>query len=108
MEGLAPSLIDSEWVLGKPDVVPRIVMHGLTGPIKVDGVSWSLEMPPLGPALSDEQIAGVATYIRREWDHNASPVSLDAVKKLREDNKARTKSWTTEELGMGPKKAAKK
>ena len=104
MEGLAPSLVDSEWVLGNPDTIAKLVIHGLTGPIKVNGQSWSLEMPPLGAALSDEQVAGVVTYIRREWEHNASPITTDAVKKIRADHKDRTKSWTAEELGMGGKK----
>jgi mono/diheme cytochrome c family protein len=98
MEGLAPPLVDSEWVVGKPDMVPRIVIHGLTGPIKVNGTSWSLEMPPLGAALSDEQVAGVTTYIRREWEHTASPVSVDFVKQIREGNKDRTKAWTNEDM----------
>lgn len=104
MDGLAPSLVDSEWVLGKPEVLPKIIIHGLTGPIKVNGQSWSLEMPPLGAALSDEQVAGVATYIRREWEHTASPVSLDMVSKIRNEHKSRTKGWTAEELGFGGKK----
>ena len=103
MDGLAPSLVDSEWVLGKADILPKIIIHGLTGPIKVNGQSWSLEMPPLGAALSDEQVAGVVTYIRREWEHNASPITVAAVKKLRDENKARTKSWTAEELGFNGK-----
>jgi mono/diheme cytochrome c family protein/glucose/arabinose dehydrogenase len=108
MEGLAPPLVDSEWVLGKPDVLPRIVLHGLSGPVKVNGQSFNLEMPPLGPALSDEQIAGVLTYIRREWEHNASPISIAAVASLRSQNKDRTKSWSSAELmPPPPKKAAK-
>lgn len=98
MDGLAPPLVDSEWVVGKPDILPRVVIHGLTGPIKVNGTSWSLEMPPLGAALSDEQVAGVATYIRREWEHTASAVSVDFVKQIREKNKDRTKAWTGDDL----------
>ena len=103
MDGLAPSLVDSEWVLGSADILPKIIIHGLTGPIKVNGQSWALEMPPLGAALSDEQVAGVVTYIRREWEHNASPMTVAAVKKVREENKARTKSWTAEELKFNGK-----
>jgi mono/diheme cytochrome c family protein len=97
-DGLAPTLLDSEWVLGKPEVLPRIVLHGLSGPIKVNGTAWSLEMPPLGAALTDEQIAGVLTYIRREWDHGASPLSVDFVKQIRESNKTRSKAWSADEL----------
>ena len=107
MEGLAPALVDSDWVLGSADILPRIIIHGLSGPIKVNGQSWSLEMPPLGPALSDEQIAGVLTYIRREWEHNGSPISTEAVAKIRAQHKTRTKAWTEAELKpAAPKKPA--
>lgn len=98
MEGLAPPLVDSEWVTGKAEILPRIVIHGLTGPIKVNGTAWSLEMPPLGAALSDEQVAGVITYIRREWEHTSSPVSVESVARVRLENKERTKAWTAQEL----------
>ncbi len=98
MDGLAPALVNSEWVLGKPDVLPRILLHGLVGPIQVGGQTWNLEMPPLGAALTDEQIAGVLTYIRREWEHNGSPISTEMVAKIRSENASRTKSWTAEEL----------
>jgi len=108
MEGLAPPLVDSEWVLGKADVLPRIVLNGLSGPVKVNGQSFNLEMPPLGPALNDEQIAGVLTYIRREWEHNASPISVTTVASLRSQNKDRTKAWSSMELmPPAPKKPKK-
>ncbi len=98
MEGLAPALVDSDWVLGTPDILPRIIIHGLSGPIKVNGQAWSLEMPPLGGALNDEQIAGVLTYIRREWEHNGSPISAEAVAKIRGQHQARTTAWSEAEL----------
>jgi len=98
MDGLAPALVDSEWVLGSPEVLPKILLHGLAGPIKVGNQSWNLEMPPLGAALSDEQIAGVLTFIRREWEHTASPISVATVAKIRKENSSRTNSWKGEEL----------
>ena len=66
------------------------------------------EMPPLGAALSDEQIAGVLTFIRREWEHNGSPITPAYVAKIRQENAARTKSWTEAELKelIAPKKTA--
>jgi mono/diheme cytochrome c family protein len=98
LEGLAPPLAESEWVLGEPERIVKVVMHGLRGPIKVKGVSYSYDMPAAG-FLTDEQIAGVLTYIRREWDHEASPVPVDLVKKIRAENKGRTDAWTEPELG---------
>lgn len=107
MEGLAPPLVDSEWVIGKPDALPRLIIHGLTGPIKVNGVSWNLEMPPMGAALNDEQIAAVITYIRREWEHGASPVKPEFVHEIRAQHATRTTAWTEDELAewLGRKRA---
>src|SRR5690606_20867980 len=58
LAGLAPPLVDAEWVLGKPDVTARVVLHGLAGPVKVSGRTWNLAMPPL-PHLTDEDVASV-------------------------------------------------
>jgi mono/diheme cytochrome c family protein/glucose/arabinose dehydrogenase len=108
LDGLAPPLVDSEWVLGKPDILARIVMHGLAGPVKVSGRTYNLAMPPL-PQLTDEDIAGVLTYLRREWEHNGSPVETKAVTTIREQNKGRMMMWTEEELkNLGKKPSSKK
>jgi mono/diheme cytochrome c family protein/glucose/arabinose dehydrogenase len=97
LDGLAPPLAESEWVLGDPERIVKVVMHGLRGPIKVKGVSYSYDMPAAG-FLTDEQIAGVLTYVRREWDHEADPVSVDLVKKVRTEHNGRTDAWTEPEL----------
>lgn len=103
LDGLAPQLVDSEWVLGKPEVPARIVMHGLAGPLKVGSRSWNLAMPPL-MQLSDEDVAGVLTYIRREWDHNASPVEVKFITSLRAQYKDRFVPWSADELSPPKKK----
>ncbi|MBK8092191.1 MAG: c-type cytochrome [Verrucomicrobiaceae bacterium] len=104
LDGLAPPLVDSEWVLGKPEVLARIVMHGLAGPVKVSGRTYNLAMPPL-PQLTDEDISGVLTYIRREWEHTASAVETKNITKIRTENQGRTMMWTEEELkNLGKKK----
>lgn len=97
LNGIAPPLIDSEWVTGSPDRLSRIVLHGVRGYITVKGRRYQLDMPPLG-ALGDEPIAAVLTYLRREWGHGADPISPDFVKKVREKEAARTDSWTEKEL----------
>lgn len=97
LDGIAPPLIDSEWVTGSPDRFARIVLHGVRGYITVKGRRYQLDMPPLG-ALGDEPIAAVLTYLRREWGHGADPVSADFVKGVREKESGRTDSWTEKEL----------
>ena len=60
-------------------------------------------MPPL-PIIDDEQIASILTYLRREWEHTASPVEPAEVAKIRAANSGRTKAWTADELKPAKKK----
>jgi mono/diheme cytochrome c family protein/glucose/arabinose dehydrogenase len=106
LDGLAPPLVDSDWVLGKPDVTARIILHGLGGPVKVGNRIWDLTMPPMG-MLSDEDIAGVMTYVRREWEHNGSPVDAKFVTGIRKQYADHPNSWTADELRPPTKKVAK-
>jgi mono/diheme cytochrome c family protein len=101
LDGLAPPLVDSDWVLGKAEVPAKIVLHGLSGEVRVSDRTYRLEMPPLGAALNDDQIANVLTYIRREWEHNASPITPADIAKVRAANSSRTKAWTSAELKGG-------
>ena len=88
---IAPSLVDSRYVTGFDAGVPtRILLAGKEGAIGL--------MPPLGGALSDDQIASVLTYVRREWGHTASPVAPDDVREIRGLTKTRTRPWTDPEL----------
>jgi hypothetical protein len=72
-------------------------LNGLGGPINVAGEQYQLEMPSLN-TLTDTEIAGVLTYIRREWEHGADPIRVEKVKQLREQTKDRTQGWTAKEL----------
>jgi mono/diheme cytochrome c family protein len=68
----------------------RILMNGKEG-------STGL-MPPLGSVLTDEQIAAVLTYLRREWGHTASPVDVRTVTETRALTTGRSRPWTDAEL----------
>ena len=96
-EGLAPPLADSEWVLGPPQRVVRIVLHGLHGPVNVKGRSYQLDMPALG-VFDDDQLAAILTYTRREWGHTVSPVEPELVKRIRAETEKREEAWSEAEL----------
>jgi putative membrane-bound dehydrogenase-like protein len=96
-DGLAPPLLDSDWILGSPQASVRIIMYGLSGAISVSGRSYIGEMPGLG-ALDDEQIASVLTYLRREWGHTAPPVDPEVVKSIRAATAGRVNPWGWREL----------
>jgi mono/diheme cytochrome c family protein/glucose/arabinose dehydrogenase len=89
-EDLAPSLVGDELALGPPGIPVRVVLHGKEGETGL--------MPPLGGVLSDDQIADVLTYIRREWGHTSSLIDAATVKETRTSTVGRTRPWTAEEL----------
>ncbi len=97
-DGLAPPLLNSDWVLGNPERMTRIVLHGLQGPIEIQGKKWELAMPGLA-VFDDEQLASVLTYVRREWGHTASPISPKSVAAIRAKYEGRVDMWTVKELG---------
>ena len=97
LDGLAPPLLDSEWVLGTPERLVRILLHGVRGPITVLGRVHTGDMPAFG-ALSDEQISSVLTYVRREWGHTAAPVEPEQVTRIRAATAGHNDAWSAEEL----------
>jgi mono/diheme cytochrome c family protein len=101
-EGKAPRLRGSEYVLGAKERAIRILLHGMEGPLEIDGLPWgssNLEMPAF--SASDADIAGVLTYVRREWGHGVEPVSPEEVAAVRAATQDRKRPWTAAELGEG-------
>ncbi len=96
--GQYPPLVASEWATGNEERMIRIVLHGLNGPITVEGKEYNNVMAPLGAALKDEQIANVLSYVRASWGNSASEVQPETVVKVRADTANRTAFWTAEEL----------
>ena len=89
-ERLAPSLIGSALALAAAEIPARILLNGKEGPVGL--------MPPVGSVLSDDQIAGVLTYIRREWGQTGTPVAAADVAAVRVQTASRTRPWTHDEL----------
>jgi mono/diheme cytochrome c family protein len=89
-EGVAPPLAGSEWALapGGGRLV-RIVLNGLTGPIRVNGRDWNLPMPPWRANLDDDEVAVVLTYVRSQLGSNrAGPVTPESVAAVRKEVRA--------------------
>ena len=89
-ENVAASLLGSELALAPAPVTARILVSGKEGRTGL--------MPPLGATLSDDQIAAVLTYVRREWGQIGSPVDPAEVREARTAATGRTRPWTNDEL----------
>ncbi|MEJ1974442.1 MAG: cytochrome c [Lacunisphaera sp.] len=96
--GQFPPLAGSEWAQGNEERIIRIVLHGLSGSITVEGKEFNNVMAPLGAVLKDEQIANVLSYVRSEWGNKAAEVEPETVSKVRADTASRTANWTAAEL----------
>ena len=105
--GVYPPLVASNWVTGHPQVVSRILINGLNGPIVVKGSNYNGNMPAFGSsglALSDKDIAGVITYIRQEWGNSASDVTVATIAEYSDLYAGRSVPWQAADLkeGLGP------
>lgn len=95
---LYPPLVGPSWVTLDPEVPIRIVLHGLEGPLEVGGDKYLNTMPPLGHRLSDEQIAGILTYVRASWGNAAPAIGPEQVAEVRARLASRKTMWTQKEL----------
>ncbi len=96
--GVFPPLNDVGWVTGDKGRLIRIVLDGVMGEMEVDGITYSGAMPPWKSFLNDEEVAALLTYVRDAWDNEASEVTPEEVKLVREATKDRSNMWTAQEL----------
>ncbi|MDP4896595.1 MAG: c-type cytochrome [Akkermansiaceae bacterium] len=103
MPNLGPPLDESEWVTGDPDRLAKILLHGLQGPITVNGIKYNpaAAMPGLSmnPTIKDKDIADIMTYIRGNWTNTAGIVTEKDVTTVHEATKDRSgRLYTAPEL----------
>jgi glucose/arabinose dehydrogenase/mono/diheme cytochrome c family protein len=100
--GKGPALVDSEWLDYSEERLVRLVLYGLRGPITINGELFNrdgaLEMPGMYQVFDDEKIAGILTFVRREWGQKAPPVATDTVTRIRAATLGRTEPWAEKEL----------
>lgn len=102
--GVYPPLVGADWVNGSPDRLVRILLHGLKGPLTVNGQSYGAaampafgKVPGSGYNWNDDRIAAVLTYIRQEWGNQAAAITPEQVSAILAQEGAR-KEWSEEEL----------
>jgi mono/diheme cytochrome c family protein len=92
LTGVFPPLAGAEWVLGDERVLINILLHGIKGPLEVKGVAYSGAMPAW-KSLSDDELAGLLTYIRNDWGNKGTEIKSETVKSQRELTKARSEPY---------------
>lgn len=102
LPNLAPPLLDSEWTSGPTDRLIQIILHGLEGPIEVNGRKYEppaiLPSMPAVDSLADTEIAAVLSYVTRELGQVARTNTADQVTVIRNRHAGRQTPWTAAEL----------
>ena len=83
---LNPPLIKTDYVLGDKTRLIRIVLKGLSTPLEIEDEQYTNPMPAQ-PALTDQQIADVLTYVRSNFGNKASAITPAEVKAVRASTK---------------------
>ncbi|SEF12557.1 Cytochrome c, mono-and diheme variants [Burkholderia sp. WP9] len=100
LPGVFPPLAGSDWVAGKETTLIAIVLHGVNGPLTVEGKLFSGAMPTFQGQLQDAEVAAVLTHVRSQWGNTGAPITADAVAAVRKDTASRTEPFKGDaELG---------
>ena len=95
-------LVDPVQVLGDPEQLTRILLHGMEGPVAVNGKIYDTpDILPVMPAFNstpERDLAAVMTYIRQEWGHKASAIDPRTVGGIRVKTQGKVTPWSVTEL----------
>lgn len=101
VEGLAPPLDNSNWVKGSVDRLVLVLLHGLKGPVNVNGerYEFNAQMPGLAnnAEFNDQDITDLVTYLSNAFGTSSRGANAQKVKALR-DTKPKDGAFTEAEL----------
>ncbi len=92
-----PPLAGSSLVTGDAEILAKVLLHGITGSVTIDGRTFSETMPP-APIRDVDDLAAVMTYVRNAFGNASPPVDAEFVRAVRAANRDREKPWTILEL----------
>jgi mono/diheme cytochrome c family protein len=102
IEEVAPPLNGSEFIEGSRDRLALIILHGLSGPIHVNGVLYKLNgvMPGLAKnsAFSDSDISNIISYLNNAFTKGGKGIGTDRIRALRDKKPKNGEQFTEEEL----------
>jgi nitrite reductase (NO-forming) len=83
LPGVFPPLAKSDYLTThSDDDLVKVVLSGLTGPIKVNGQDYNSVMPPMSQ-LTDDEIANILTFVRTSWGNTGTAISKEQVAGIR-------------------------
>jgi nitrite reductase (NO-forming) len=85
--GVFPPLAKADYIAADPMSVPRVILHGLQGPVTVNGKDYNSVMPPMSQ-LTDDEVANISTYVLNSWGNPGGKVSKEQAAQIRQSKPA--------------------
>ena len=82
MEGVFPPLAKSDYIAADSKRVPAAILHGLVGPVTVNGKDYNSNMPPMSQ-LTDDEVANISTYVLNSWGNPGGRVTKEEAAAIR-------------------------
>ncbi len=102
IDGLAPPLKNSEYVKGSTEKLALIILHGLSGPIHVNGKLYDMNvvMPGLAnnPDFTDKDLQDIISYINNAFTNKSENISIEEIKLLRDKKPDNGSTFSEKEL----------
>ena len=89
LPGVFPPLAKSDWLAANPKRAVDVVLHGLSGAVKVNGQDYNSVMPPMNQ-LNDDEVANILTYVLNSWGNPGGKVTKADVAERRKAKPAAT------------------
>ena len=87
MAGVFPPLAKSDYIAADKQRLASVILHGLQGPVKVNGVDYNSIMPPMSQ-LTDDEVANISTYVLNSWGNPGGTVSKEDAAAIRKTKPA--------------------
>ena len=82
LAGVFPPLAQSDYLAKDPQQVISVVLHGLSGKLKVNGKDYDSVMPPMNQ-INDDGVANILTYVLNSFGNAGGRITTDDVKRVR-------------------------
>lgn len=81
LQGIIPPLAGADFIQANPDLLPCIVVHGMDGPVMVNGILYDQPMAGI-EGLNEVEIANILNYIQFYWGNKEEFYSPDRIRHL--------------------------
>ena len=88
IDGLAPPLKNSEYIKDSTERLALVILHGLSGPIHVNGKLYDTNVVMPGLAnnsdFTDKDLKDIISYVNNAFSNKYENISIEKIKSLRE------------------------